>query len=187
MAAELFAGISGPIVTAILAGLGVAFREWRKQRSLELRSKEFLSRANEQMTFLESWLRLYEQVGEEANKKYAHDYVEHEIMRLYSGVSSTIDHGARIKPSVGVGSTLKKIFVLNSPFTKASGVLLYLSYYFFLLVAVAVVVASSVSIAQSFTAADVFAGLVMTAIFGAGPVGSIRIIDYWVATRSRRA
>lgn len=186
MGSELLAAIAGPIVTALLAGMGVAFGEWRQRRDLENRRKDVLGLAHQEIEFLEAWLKLYERVGAELGRASVQGQIEGDLIRLHRGVGAAMTLGP-VRRRVTLVGVIKTMIFLESRRRSVAGVLFRIFYYPLLIISMAIAVASSVMVAQHFDPADVLTGIFVVAIFSVAPLLFVRFLDHWAVKRDRRA
>lgn len=185
---ELAGAVVGPLLATFLAGLGVWLRDWRRRRDDEYRRDRALSRATEEVAFIEAWTRAFEQVSEPSAKESARARARNDLERAYAVLASS--GSAEVGTGViGEGFrepvTLRRVlgtllmFPLHSKLAKVGRIVYYLSLLWALLWTG---VGSSVMLEDGARASDVLISAVLILVFGIAPAGGLGAI-VWALDR----
>ena len=66
---EIIGALIGPILTAVLAGVAVGFKEWRRRRESADQRHETLRQAADEVAFIDAWLTAYAKIAPEAEQR----------------------------------------------------------------------------------------------------------------------
>jgi hypothetical protein len=87
MSNELIVAFGGPVLTAVLAALGVWFQEWREQRNDLARQRRTRIEAAEMVAFLDKWLALQQRVCSEQEYAEVQRRARSDLEQLYAELS----------------------------------------------------------------------------------------------------
>jgi hypothetical protein len=120
----------GPIVTALLAGLGFWLRERRLTRNSQRAYQQALDDANAQTTFINSWLDTQKRLASPDEYEQARKRAMAELRQVYVRVEQTREVVNRQGEPVTVQRVMRRLLLLDSMNTTTSrllGSLYYLS------------------------------------------------------------
>ncbi|MDO5740634.1 MAG: hypothetical protein Q4P07_10850 [Ornithinimicrobium sp.] len=96
---SVFVAIVGPLLTAVLAGLGVLIKEWRTRRQWEHRRDEIIDQGRKQVAFISDWATAYGNLDvSSGDRSEPLRQAQQDLDALYRSVANQIDKTARQRP-----------------------------------------------------------------------------------------
>jgi hypothetical protein len=133
----VLAAAIGPLVTALLAALGFWLREIRHRRNREQAYRQALDQAREQVDFIESWQRTYQQLASPEQHEQARQRALADLQQTYARVDQTLVAVRSHREPRTARSVVAQLLLLESrPHTTAArvlGALYYVALAWFLL------------------------------------------------------
>lgn len=105
--------VLGPVVTALLAGLGFWLREVRQRRNRELAYARALERAQKQAVFVDGWLRTHQQLATPEVHAAARRKALEDLQRAYAMVDRSMVAVQRDQEPLTIRKALNNLLLLE--------------------------------------------------------------------------
>lgn len=171
---EVAGAIIGPMVATFLAAVGIWLKDWRGRRDAEQDQQQALTRAAEEVAFIEAWARASELVAEPAAHGRARAILQADLARAYLVArplfSAYADVGAGVASErTGPLRVLRILFLarrLQSRTAKVIRVVYYVALLWALLWTAAI---SSVIMEDEITVVRIISAIFVLIVFGIAP------------------
>lgn len=109
---SIVAAAIAPLITALLASVGVWWKQRRDRRDVDQERHRVLAQVHEEINVIEAWIKAYGQIASPEIKPQAWSRAESDLERAYVRLTESLDVSRGIEARPAIGQHLKVLLLI---------------------------------------------------------------------------